>query len=80
MREFAIRIKNRSGSLISIVEDIEIPELIVEEVCAVCHRQGVIHALHLKTEDHAGTPYFRLSKAWALALKTYAEEILKDSQ
>ena len=65
-RRFAIRLKKLPTVLINIVDD---DDIVCDEICPICEKQGIISRLHPESEEHKGSPSF---KPW-----TFTPELLR---
>jgi len=52
-------VRNKEGHLLGRTDS---PEVLVEEICEVCEKQGIIYHVHPESEEHKGSPSFRPMK------------------
>ena len=71
-RKFALRYRNRAGSLIQVVDD---PDIEVEEICPTCLKGGIIGLLHDESVQHKGSDSFRPWKPSVEWLRKAADDM-----
>jgi hypothetical protein len=72
MKRFTIRYKNNPSGLIKIVDS---DELLIEEICPICEKQGVINKIHPESLEHVGSPNFKSYRIPPSLLREFADKL-----
>jgi hypothetical protein len=67
-------VRDKDGTVVCILDD---PFVLVEEICMVCKKQGIIWRVHDLSEPHRGSPFFKPWEITAPLLRKMADLLEK---